>query len=159
MDTGIINEVCCPPFDPETWQEKEIKWEGRTYVKDRLRCFFHIPLGFPKLMKRNMALIEAAGAKSDTQMIVTDACSPWRMDVYIDATKDVPGAQMTTLSGDFQAKVFEGPFKDIGKWIKAMEAYVKAKGRETKKIYTAFPTCPRCAKKSGHNYVVLLAQT
>jgi hypothetical protein len=39
-----------------------------------------------------------------------------------------------------------------------MKSYVKAKGKALQKLYFFYTTCPKCAKKYGKNYVVLLAQ-
>ncbi len=66
---------------------------------------------------------------------------------------------MVRLSGDYLTKVFEGPFKDVPKWEKEMEAFVKEKGKQAKKIYYFYTTCPKCAKYYGKNYVVGVAQT
>jgi hypothetical protein len=90
--------------------------------------------------------------------MLTDEKSLWGSDIYIDVTKDVPGAEMATISGTFLTKVFEGPYKDIGKWLKEMQEFVKSRGKETKKLYFSYTTCPKCAKAYGKNYVVLFAQ-
>lgn len=105
-----------------------------------------------------MALIEQAKAKAPYQLMLFDEKSLWGSDIYIDVAKDVPGAQMATLSGTFLTKVFEGPYKDAGKWAQAMRAYVAEKGKQIKKLYFSYTTCPRCAKVYGQNYVVLFAQ-
>ena len=65
---------------------------------------------------------------------------------------------MTEISGTFLSKVFEGPYKNMCKWMKEMEQYVKSKDKETKMLYFYYTTCPKCAKKYGKNYVVLLAK-
>ena len=39
-----------------------------------------------------------------------------------------------------------------------MKHYATSKGREIEHLYFLYKTCPRCAKKFGKNYVVLLAQ-
>ncbi|MCX6002853.1 MAG: hypothetical protein NTX46_00125 [Chloroflexi bacterium] len=65
---------------------------------------------------------------------------------------------MATLSGTYLTKVFEGPYKDIGKWAKTMDDYVKSKGKIIKKLYFSYTTCPKCAKAYGKNYMVLFAQ-
>jgi hypothetical protein len=72
----------------------------------------------------------------------------------IDVSKDINQANMATLSGTFLSKVFEGSYKNMGKWIKEMHAYVAGKGTETKKLWFYYTTCPKCAKKYGKNYVV-----
>lgn len=149
---------CCPKFNPEPWDEKEITWENRRFVKDRVRSFLHIPLNFGAVMKRNLKLIEAADAKPAEPIVLSDENSLWGADVYIDVTKDVPGAQMAALSGTFLTKTFEGPFKDVRKWVDEMTQHVKHQGREVKKTYFYYTTCPKCAKEHGKNYVVLLAR-
>jgi hypothetical protein len=149
---------CCQEFNPTPWQDKEITWNSKRFVKDHVTSFLHIPLNFGKVVTRNMALIDKANARSPYQLMLTDEKSLWSSDIYIDVAKDVPGANMATLSGTFLTKVFEGPYKNMGIWAKEMAAYVKAKGKEQKKLYFSYTTCPKCAKKYGKNYVVLLAQ-
>lgn len=152
------SEECCPRFDPEPWGDKELMWENKKFVKDRVRSFFHMPLNFSAVMKKNVALIEAADAKSVGMIVLADENSPWGADLYIEVTKDVPNAQMANLSGTFLSKVFEGPYKNIGTWVKEMNTHVKLQGKTLKKLYFYYTTCPKCAKKYGENYVVLLAQ-
>lgn len=45
---------CCPRFDPEAWEEKEITWAEKLFVKDKVRSLFHIPLNFGQVMVKNM---------------------------------------------------------------------------------------------------------
>jgi len=151
-------KVCCPPFQPEVWDEKEITWRDKAFVKDRVRSFLHIPLNFAGVLARNVRLIEAAGAMPDEILIISDENSLWGADLYVAVTKDLPQAQMARLSGTFLTKVFEGPYKEIPVWIKTMKSYVASKGKEIKQLYFLYKTCPKCAKKTGKNYVVLLAQ-
>jgi hypothetical protein len=47
--------------------------------------------------------------------------------------------------------VYERPFKDTGKWCKDFERFAKEKA-------FVINTCPKCAKKYGKNYVVVLAR-
>ena len=42
--------------------------------------------------------------------------------------------------------------------VKEMKVYVKAKGKEIKKMYFFYTTCPACAKVYGKNYTVILAE-
>ena len=149
---------CCEPFNPEPWQDKEITWQDKLFVKDHVTSFFHIPLNMGKKVVKNMGLIEKAGARAPYQLMLTDEKSLWGADIYIDVARDVSGAQMAKLSGTFLTKVFEGPYQNAGKWAVEMEEYVKSKGEELKKLYFFYTTCPRCAKAYGKNYVVLFAQ-
>ncbi len=65
---------------------------------------------------------------------------------------------MTSLSGTFRTKVYEGPFSKVPEWAADMRAAVARTGRQVAKIYFAYTTCPRCAKAYGKNYVVLFAR-
>jgi len=153
-----INAECCPEFHPEPWDEKEVKWENKKFVTARVKSIFHIPLNFGSVMKNNVALIEAAGAKSSDMIVLSDENSLWGADIYIEVTGNVAGAKMASISGTFLSRVFEGPYKNMRKWCKDMQAYIESQGKEVKQLYYYYTTCPKCARKYGKNYVVLLAQ-
>jgi hypothetical protein len=149
---------CCEPFNPEPWQEKEITWHDKLFVKDHVSGFLHIPLNMGSKVVKNMKLIQSAGAQTEYQLMLTDENSLWGSDIYIDVAKEVPHAKMATISGTFLTKVFEGPYKNAGKWAKEMAEYVKAKNKTMRKLYFSYTTCPKCAKAYGKNYIVLFAQ-
>jgi hypothetical protein len=149
---------CCPRFEPGPWDGKIITWEQKRFLRDRVVSFFHIPLNYGAVMKRTMAAIEAAGAKPDEMVVLSDENSLWGADLYVAISKDVPGAQTATLSGTFLAKAFEGPYRNMRDWIEQMKSFVTGKGKVLQKLYFFYTTCPKCAKKYGKNYVVILAQ-
>jgi hypothetical protein len=149
---------CCEPFDPGPWQDQEVTWQDKIFVKDHVTSFLHMPLNYGSKVVKNLELIEKADAKTPHQLMLTDEKSLWGADIYIDVAKDVPGAQMAKLSGTFLTKVFEGPYQNAGKWAQEMAEYVKSKDKETKKLYFFYTTCPKCSKTYGKNYVVLFAQ-
>ena len=153
-----INTGCCQRFHPAKWNEKVVIWDGKPFVKLHLRSFFHMPIGIDKAMPVQMKLIEAAGAKPKQGIMLSEEKSLWSSDLLIAVEKEVPGADNVKLSGKFITKVFEGPFKDCGKWAKEMQTYVASKKKETKKLYFGYTTCPACAKVYGKNYVVLFAE-
>lgn len=148
---------CCPRFDPGPWDGVEVVLNDKLFLKDHVRSFLHIPLGFGKMMVKNVERIAAADALSEEPLMLVDEKSLWGADVYIAVSKEVPGADMATISGTFISKVFEGPYKDMRKWIKEMKSYVKSKGVEPGKLYFFYTTCPACAKVYGKNYTVILA--
>ena len=152
------DEICCPRFNPEPWDGKTISWQGKRFVQDRVTSVFHIPLNYGAVMTRVDTAIRAAGAKLEAPVMLTDESSLWGADVYVEAGKDVPGAKMATISGTFMCKVFEGPFSEVGRWVKAMKAWLGSEDKRFSKLYFYYTTCPKCAKKYGKNYVVLLAQ-
>lgn len=152
------NEECCPRFNPEPWDEKIITWKNKRFIQDRVTSFFHIPLNYGAVMARNQKAIRDADAFTESRIILTDENSLWGADVYIEASKDLPDKKMLTLSGTFLSKVFEGPYRDMGKWIDSMKAYVERMKKTSGKMYFYYTTCPKCAKKYGKNYVVILVK-
>ncbi len=149
---------CCPRFDPGAWDEKEITWEDKLFVKDRVRSFFHIPLNFGKVMVKNMEMIQKADALTPEPLTLSDENSLWGADIYIAVSEEVPAGEMATISGTFLTKVFEGPYKNIRNWIGEMKSYVKGRGRDMEKLYLFYTTCPKCAKFYGKNYTVFFAE-
>src|SRR4030042_6051125 len=114
---------CCKRFDPTLWQEKEVTWRDKLFLKDHVRSFFHIPININQVMTRDMKLIEEAKAFGSEQLMLSDEKSLWGSDIYISVSKEVPGAKMEKISGTFLTKVFEGPYKNIGSWIKEKKGY------------------------------------
>ena len=149
---------CCPPFDPTAFSAGEVTWRDKPFVADHAVSLFHIPLNMGRKVLRNQRLIDAAAAAPSQPLMLTEEKSPWGTDVYIDVTRPVPGAKMTTLSGTFLTRVYEGPYSQAGKWAEDMRRYVASKGKKAEKIFFSYTTCPRCARAYGKNYVVLFAQ-
>lgn len=156
--TAEKTSCICELIDPGKWDDKEITWKDKLFVKDHVTSVFHVPLNYGAKMDENMERITAAGAELKPPLVLTDERSSWGADIYIAVTKDVPGAQMVKLSGTFLTKVFEGPYNRAGDWAEEMKRFVTGKGRTPGKIYCFYTACPKCAKEFGKNYVVLLAQ-
>lgn len=149
---------CCPRFDPEPWDEKEIAIEDRLFLRDHVRTIFHIPVNFGRVMTRSAKKIREAQAEAPEPLLLCEDKSPWRTEVNIAVSRDVPDAELVRISGKFLAKAFEGPYRNIPKWIRAMQDFVKSRGKAIKKLYFYYTTCPRCAKVYGKNFVVILAE-
>jgi hypothetical protein len=149
---------CCADLDPTAWEGRTVTWTGQRFVKDRIFSILHVPLNFGAVVSRAHAAIEKAGAYPEEPLWLCDDASLWGTELYVSVDREVPGAETVTLSGTFVTKTFEGPFRDAGKWVKAMGAHVAAQGREMKKLYFFYAMCPKCAKHFGHNRVVLFAQ-
>ena len=149
---------CCKRFNPEPWDEKEVNFVDKLFVKDHVISFFHIPINYGKVMKRNMEKIEQAGAKVEVPLMLSDENSLWGSDVYISVTKEVPQSEMARISGNFLSKVFEGPYSKMEDWIVEMKKFVIARNKVMKKLYFFYTTCPSCAKAYGKNYTVILAE-
>jgi len=149
---------CCPKFDPEPWDEQEITFNDKLFLKEKVRSFFHIPVNFGKVMTRAMKKIDDAHAMPHEFLMLSDEKSMWGSDLFISIKKEVPDAINYQISGTFITKVFEGPYKHMGAWTKEMNEFVASKGKEVKKMLYYYTTCPGCAKHYGKNYVVLFAE-
>lgn len=159
METSSTKQhECCPPFDPELWNEKMITWDSKKFIKDHVCTLFYMPLNFGQVMRRLDKKVRSAGATMVDNLGLSDHTSKWNMDMYLAVDQEIPGANNMVLSGKFYSKVFEGPFRDTGKWCKDFEAHAKTKGLTIKKRYMWYTTCPKCAKIYGKNYVVILGE-
>lgn len=151
-------EICCPKFDPKPWDGKEFEWKNKKFLKEDVSTFLNIPLNFGSVMKRLDEKVRTANAKMPDFVCLSDHTSKWKMNVYLAVDREIPDAENVTLNGKFLSKVYEGPFKDTGKWCKDFEGFAKKKGKNISKWYMWYTTCPKCAKKYGKNYVVIVAQ-
>jgi hypothetical protein len=46
----------------------------------------------------------------------------------------------------------------MGRWIKEMQAFAQGRGWTPSRLLFYYTTCPKCAKRTGRNHVVILAQ-
>ncbi len=156
------DKECCPKFDPKPWDEKIHNWENKLFIKETIPQLFHMPLPLmvAKMVKRQWKKAQDVGAAPDIKDFLWLAYdpSPWKGEHYIHVTKEVPNANNVKLSGTFISKVFDGPYNSVPRWVEEMDEYLAKKKESPKKYYFYFTTCPKCAKKYGHNYVVAFAQ-
>ncbi|NND72468.1 MAG: hypothetical protein HKN43_12910 [Rhodothermales bacterium] len=146
---------CCPRFKADGWDEQELHFEDKLFVKARTKSIAHFPLNMGKVFGKTFGDIEKAEAQDDANFIVMSRDpSSWRSEHFFAVTKEVPGHEMVKLSGDYLTKVFEGPFKDIPEWEREMASFVEDRSRRLKKMYFFYTTCPKCARVYGKNYVV-----
>ncbi len=161
-DDRKSEETCCPEFDLTPWDETTHVWTDKRFIKETIPVFFHFPWPpmIGRLVTRMWKAVQdagAAGEPSEVLLLNTDP-SPWRSEWYVSATKEVPGADNVRLSGTFFTKVFDGPYSAAPKWIKQTEQRLAREGKKASKFFFHYTSCPKCAKRRGHNYVVTFAQ-
>ena len=156
------SQECCPKFDIEKWDRKTFNWENKLFIKETISTFFHIP--FPPTIGKKVMKMHFLAEKSDaTIRDKTDALilfrdpSAFKSEIYYSVTKEVDGANNTAISGSFVSGVFDGPYNSVPKYIKEMEEFLKGREQEAKDYYVHYAYCPKCAKESGHNYMILFA--
>jgi len=139
METNVLPKYdmsdnptgCCPRFKPAVWDEQELHFKEKLFVKATTLSVFHIPLNMGSVFPKTFDAIKNADANSYEDFIVLSYdVSPWKSEHFFSVIKDVPGEEMIRMTGDFITKVFEGPYKNVPKWEKEMESFVQSRGKE-----------------------------
>lgn len=152
---------CCPVFDPKPWDGVEHAWNDKLFLMGTIPQFLHMPLPgkldteIGRLWKRAQDL-GIAPAEGDFLLLMHDP-SPWKAELFLSVTGRAGGERFGTLSGTFVSKVFDGPYNAVPSYIKELDAYLAGSGKAAKDYYFYYTTCPKCAKKYGHNYIVAFA--
>ncbi len=150
---------CCPIINPEDWDGQELHFMEKLFIKAETRSIFHIPLNMGRVFPKVCDAMQTVGAfQNDNIAVLSYDPSPWRSEHLFSSTAEVPGYETLRLSGDFLTKVFEGPYKNAPRWAEEMQQLVEQRGRQVKKTYFFYTTCPKCAKAYGKNYVVAISQ-
>jgi len=155
----MSKEICCPKFEPAPWDDITCEWTDKKFIRDKVFSIFYMPINFGTVMKRLDKLVKKANGTIPDGLCLSDHTSKWNMNVYLAVDKEIPEAENVTLSGEFFSKVYEGPYKDTPKWCQDYEDLAKSKNLSIKKQYMWYTTCPKCAKKYGKNYVVIMGKT
>lgn len=156
------SDVCCPVFDPKPWDEVTHHWENKLFMMTAVPQLFHMPLPgiYSKTITKMWQDAEACGIAPPTSdfMLMAYDPSPWKSELYMTITKEDPSVNCVKMTGTFVTKVFDGSYGQVPKYLKALEAYLSEQGQTAEKYYFYYTTCPKCAKKYGHNYIVAIAQ-
>lgn len=151
-------EECCPQFDPTPWNDVMVEWENKKFIRDKVCTIFYMPLNFGGAMRRLDAAVRRSGAEMPDYLCLSEHTSPWNLNVFLAVDREIPEAENTELNGKYYCKVYEGPFKDSGKWHADFHKTTEEKGLKPDKTYMWYTTCPKCAKKYKANYVVFLGR-
>ena len=150
---------CCPRFHPEGWDGLDLHFRDKPFIRATTRSLAHVSLNMGKVIARVQGHIDSArAALPDGYLMLSRDLSAWKGEHLIAVAADVPDEEMVTLSGDFITRVFEGPYRDAGKWHGKMQDQLRAMGKEPGTIWFFYTTCPNCAKAYGKNYVVGVAE-
>lgn len=161
-----MEKECCPEFNPKKWDGKTIVWKDKKFILESIPQLFHIPffpmIGIKITKMMNLATKEKKiSSKKDEVLILFRDPSPFRSEIYFSVTGNVSDANNTRISGTFIAKVFDGGYNAVPKFIKEMNEYLIKKGKKVPRndeYYIHYAYCPKCAKKFGHNYQILFAK-
>ena len=159
-------DICCIEFNVEKWDNKTFVWDKKPFIKETIPTLFHIP--FPPMIgnkiTKMMKYAEDAKMldpnKEDTLILFQDP-TPFKTIIYLGVTGVVPNANNTSLSGTYEAKVYDGSFNDVPKFVNDMNSKLVKNGKSKPKdsdYFIHFAYCPKCAEKYKHNYMILFAK-
>jgi len=159
---GKDKDHCCPELDTKRWNEKTHNWNNKPFIRQSIPELFHIPLPwmFGGAVHKMWEMAKEAGAAVENKdfILMSYDPSPWKSELYMTVTKEIPGADNVKLSGTFISKVFDGSYNAVPKWIEEFDKYLSGHGKKAKKYYFYFTYCPKCVKAYGHNYCVAFAK-
>lgn len=159
MEMAAPETDCCPRFDPESWDGRHLHFRNMPFVRATTRAILHVPINMNSVFSRVQAAIDTAGAQlPDGYLVLSRDLSATKGEHLFAVTGDVPGEDMTTLTGDFVTRVFEGPYRKAKDWVHEMEIAAEAGGHTAKRVFMFYTTCPKCARVYGKNYVVGVAE-
>jgi hypothetical protein len=162
MSKDISHADCCTGFDPAPWDNKMHEWTDKLFIKVSIPQVLHFPLPgmFGRAVQKMWKMAQDADATIDYKDFLLLACdsSPWKSDLYMNVAHEVADAQNIKLSGKFFSKIFDGPFLKVPQYIREMDILLTRQNKLARRYFFYFATCPACAKKYGHNYIVAFAE-
>ena len=151
---------CCAIPNIAEWDERELVFHDKRFVRMYTRSFLYMPLNMSKVMAAIQAQASEAKATVPAQetMTLSRDLSPWKAEQLYAISKPVQGADNVTLEGSFLTKVFEGPYQNVKNWYGDLQKLAASRQRTITDTYFFYTTCPKCAKHYGKNYVIGLVK-
>ncbi len=152
-----LNETgCCAVPNIEEWNNQNLQFNDRPFIRMYTRSFMYVPLNMGKIMTllSEKAVLAGAAVTPEQVMILSRDLSPWKAEHLYAVSHPVEGADNVTLKGEFLTKVFEGTYSEAKNWFKSLVNFAIQKGKIAKEVYFDYTTCPNCAKHYGKNYVI-----
>ncbi len=158
-DDSTNTTACCARFNPDGWDNQILHFEDKPFLRAFTHSAMHIPLDMGHVFTRVQSHMEEEGAYDPhATLVLSRDRSAWNAEHLFAITRPVPGEEMTTLSGDFLTRVFEGPYRKTKDWLAEMEHAVQSHGNIPGRVYFFYTTCPKCAKAYGENYIIGVAE-
>ena len=159
MEMSTNETGCCPKFDPVGWDGKILHFKDKKFLRAITRSVMHVPINMGSVFTRVQMAIEENDTKDPADYLVLSRdLSASEAEHLFAVDVNIPGEEMTTLSGDFLTRVFEGPYRHAKNWDHDMRVAATAAGHTAKRVFMFYTTCPRCARTYGKNYVVGFAE-
>ena len=158
-DAGDNPTGCCPRFDPKGWDDQELHFEEKLFVRATTKSVDHVPTDIGPVFERTFGKIDKAGAYDPDDIIVLSRdVPPSHGEHFFAASKPVPDLEIVRWSRDYVTKLFEGPYQNAPMWERQFAADLEKRRQKVDTNYFFYTTCPRCAEFYGKNYVIAVAK-
>jgi hypothetical protein len=158
-DASDNSTGCCPRFNPDGWDGRELHFKDKLFVKAVTKSVNHVPVDMGQVFQRTFEAIEKAGAHDPDEFVVLSRdVSDVEGEHFFSVSKPVSGQEVVKWSGDYRTKLFEGPYENAPEWQRQFQAELASQDTKSKKMYYFYTTCPKCAEAYGKNYVVGVAE-
>jgi hypothetical protein len=149
---------CCKIISSAEWDQKEIVWRDKPFLKSRYFAFLHVPVNIGKKITEGMKKIEETGLQAE-QMVLSKNDGWFGADILIPIKTKTDTFEMEMITGRFFTRLFDGHYGDMRKWIRETGDWCREKGFEPEEYIFWYATCPKCAKKrSDKAQVVVFAK-
>ena len=64
---------CCPRFDPSGWEDQELHFQDKPFVRARTWSIAHIPINMGSVFRKTFKAIEEAGLRDKIKVMVGGA--------------------------------------------------------------------------------------
>jgi len=158
--TRNMMDKCCRNIDLSKWNLKQVKWKRKPFYVVKYGTFFHIPLGIGKAMVQGMetAVKKYHTPQPDFWLSKDTGLFSAKMMFSVErASSSDPDIE--ELTGTFVARGFQGPYKNMGNFIRVFIEQVqqKFKKKPTELLFW-YVNCPKCAKKQGGPKIVIFGK-
>jgi hypothetical protein len=151
---------CCPVFHPEEYDQKVFDFKDIDFISAKSKTFLHMPLNLGKVMTETQKAIDVNEAALKQQyLILSKDTSAFKTSHLFAVSKEVINHPVVKLSGEYEARVFDGQYQEVPKFMKLLDTEIQNKHKVIEDQWIFYTTCPKCAKVYGHNYMVFFTKT
>lgn len=151
---------CCPVFHPEEYDHKVFDFKDIDFISAASKSFLHMPLNLGKVMTETQKVIDENDASLKHQyLILSKDTSAFKTSHLFAVSKEVTNHHVVKLSGEYTARVFDGQYQDVPKFMKLLDTEIQNNHNVIDDQWVFYTTCPNCAKVYGHNYMVFFTKT
>lgn len=92
FDDSVNETGCCPRFNPEGWDGRELHFRDKRFLRAETRSAMHIPLNMGRVFARvNSRIEEAGGWDNDDMIVLSRDLSPFKAEHLFSVPRDIPG--------------------------------------------------------------------